>query len=612
LRKGGIKGFTIAEDEITGKAYDSRLMKRLLVYLKPYSSRIGLAVVLLLVAASGRLVGPYLTKIAIDNYILPGDYSGLLRLALLFVGILFLMFFLILAQTYLMQWIGQHLMFDLRRQVITHLQKLSVRFHDRNPVGRLVTRVTTDVESLNEVLSSGLVAIFGDLFMLVGIVIVMLYMNTELALVTFSVVPPLFYVTFLFRKRVRESFRNIRKRIARINAFLQESISGMSIVQLFSREEKNFQEFDKLNHAHLDAFLKTIFYFAIFYPTVSFISYLAMGATIAYGGWKTGTAAISLGVLIAFIQYAQYFFRPISDLAEKYNILQGAMAAAERIFKILDEKPEILPPARPEYLGALQNSIEFRGVSFAYNEDEYVLKDISLEIEKGQTIAIVGATGAGKTSMINLLCRFYDPQKGQILLDGIDIRSLSLEDLRERIAIVQQDIFIFSGSIAHNIHLGEDFSQERIESSARHVSAHQFIERLEQGYDTDVRERGSLLSMGQRQLLAFARALAFDPEILILDEATASVDSHTESLIQDALDKLLSNRTSIVIAHRLSTIKHSDQIVVLHKGQIREKGTHDELLKLDGIYRKLYEIQYEDHIHAGRQEVTSSLTQVEN
>lgn len=595
MNKPGGKSFSIADDEITGKAYDSRLVKRLVVYLKPYTGYILVAVVLLLLSAMARLVGPYLTKVAIDRYILPENYEGLLDISILFVVILVLQSAVTYGQMYLMQWIGQHVMYDIRRQMINHLQRLSVRFYDRNPVGRLVTRVTSDVESLNEVLTSGVVAIFGDLFTLIGIVIVMLSINVELSLVTFSVLPPLFYVTFLFRGRVRESFRNIRKRIARINSYLQENISGMYIVQLFSREEKNFRNFDVLNQAHLDAFLRTIFYFSIFYPTVEFIGYLAIGATIAFGGWQIG-GAITLGVLVAFIQYAQHFFRPISDLAEKYNILQGAMASAERIFRILDEKPTVLSPEKPVDLSPLHSHISFENVSFAYDGDNFVLEDLTFDIRKGQKIAIVGATGAGKTSIINLLCRFYDPQKGHISIDGTDIRQISLENLRRRIAMVQQDIFIFSGSIEENIRLGEDMPEERVLEAARQVSADAFIRNLSEGYATDVRERGSLISMGQRQLLAFARALAFDPEILILDEATASVDSHTESQIQKALDELLGNRTAIIIAHRLSTVKKADQILVMHKGHLREIGTHEELLKLDGIYARLYRIQYEEHI----------------
>lgn len=596
MNRHGGRGFSIAEDEVLGKAYDSRLMKQLLGYLRPYAWQVALAVLLLMTQAAARLAGPYLTKVAIDRFILPGDVVGLRYIAIIFVGILVVQFLVAFAQTYLMQWIGQHVMFDMRRQIFSHLQRLSVRFFDRNPVGRLVTRVTNDVESLNEVLSSGVVAIFGDLFTLVGITIVMLSLNWQLALVTFSVLPLLFLVTFEFRKRVRHSFRKIRKRIARINAFLQENISGMHIVQLFLREKKNFARFEKLNRDYRDAYLETIFYFAIFFPTVEFLGYLAIGTTLAYGGWRFQSSALTLGVVVAFIQYAQQFFRPISDLAEKYNILQGAMAAAERIFQILDEKPEIRQPARPVELPSLRDKIEFRNVWFAYQDEEYVLKDISFEIRKGQKVALVGATGSGKTSIINLLCRFYDPQRGQILLDGVDIRQLSLENLRRRIAIVQQDIFIFSGSVEENIRLGEPFGRERIEAAARAVAADEFIRNLPEGYQTDVRERGNMISVGQRQLLAFARALAFDPEILILDEATASVDSHTERLIQQALDKLLEGRTAIVIAHRLSTIQHSDLILVLHKGRIREAGRHEELLRLGGIYSRLYEIQYENQL----------------
>ena len=596
MSKNSKKSFSVESDELSGKAYDSQLMKRLVLYLKPYRLQVALAVFLLLIIAATRLVGPYLTKIAIDRYIIEEvDLDGLGYISILFVGFLFIQFFITFIHTYLMQWIGQKVMYDLRTQLFAHIQTLSLRFFDRNPVGRLVTRVTNDVDVLNEVLTSGLVAIFGDIFTLVGIVIVMLSLNWKLALVTFCVLPMLFYVTFVFRSRVRESFRNVRKRLARINTFLQENISGMYIVQLFSREKTNYNRFEGLNKDHLQAHLNTIFYFALFFPTVEFVGYLAIAVTLAYGGWQIQASGLTLGVLIAFIQYAQNFFRPISDLSEKYNILQGAMAASERIFKLLDEKPDILTKSQPKALSEDHSKIEFCDVSFGYNVDHFVLKDISFEIKKGQKIALVGATGSGKTSIINLLTRFYDVQKGQILIDGVDLRDVSVEEWRKRIAIVQQDIFIFSGTIADNIRLGENFSEEQINSAAKNVAANEFIRRLPQKYDTDVRERGNLISMGQRQLLAFARALAFDPEILILDEATASVDPHTEELIQQALEKLLENRTSIVIAHRLSTIKHADLILVLHKGRIREQGTHDELLQMGGIYQKLYQIQIDSH-----------------
>lgn len=587
-------GFAIEKDEISGKAYDSRMMRRLLRYLKPYAWQVVVAALLLLLISVTRLAGPYLIKIAIDQYILQGDTAGLLFILLVFIAILLLQFFINFFHVYLMQWIGQKVMFDIRRQLFDHIQHLSLHFFDRNPVGRLVTRVTNDVSALNEVLTSGVVAIFGDVFTLAGIVIVMLSLNARLALVTFCVLPFLFFVTFKFRSRVRRSFRQIRKRLAKINTFLQENISGMYIVQLFSRERVNYGRFRNLNQDFLHAHLQTIFYFALFFPTIEFLGYLAIGATIAYGGWQYQATGLTLGVLVAFIQYAQNFFRPISDLSEKYNILQGAMAASERIFKILDEKPDISSPAQPVLLPPIQKGIEFRNVWFAYHGDQYVLKDISFSIKEGQKIALVGATGSGKTSIINLLTRFYDVQKGQILIDGVDLRELSLDNLRRRIAIVQQDVFIFSGTVADNIRLGEDFSPERIKEAAHHVSAHEFIQHLPDGFETDVRERGSQISTGQKQLLAFARALAFDPEILILDEATASIDPHTEELIQNALATLMADRTSIVIAHRLSTIQHADLILVLHKGRIRETGTHEELLKKGGIYTKLYRIQIED------------------
>jgi len=493
-----------------------------------------------------------------------------------------------------MQIIGQKVMYDMRMEIFTHLQGLSVSFFNRNPVGRLMTRVTTDVDALNELFASGVVTIFGDIFTLLGIIVFLLYYNVKLALITFSVVPILFIAAFLFKIKVRKSFREVRIRIARINSFLQESITGMKIVQIFNREEKNFGKFDSLNKNHLDAYLQTIFYYALFYPAVEIISSLAIALIIWYGGINVLKNALSLGSLIAFITYAQRFYQPIRDLSEKYNILQAAMAASERIFKLLDTKISIPEPPKPVKIEEMSGDIEFKNVWFAYNED-YVLKDISFKVKRGQSIAFVGATGAGKSTIINLLARFYDPDRGAVFIDGIDIKNMSKKALRENIGVVLQDVFLFSGDIKYNISLGDNnISFEKIRKAAVEVNIEKFISRLPDGYSEDIRERGSILSFGQRQLLAFARALVYDPKILVLDEATSNVDTETEILIQNAVKKLMNGRTSIIIAHRLSTIQNADKIIVIHKGGIREVGTHQQLLAKRGIYYKLYLLQYKD------------------
>ncbi len=582
------------EEEKLGKAYDRQLIQRLLPFIRPYWPKVIFAVIALLAASILQLLGPKLTQLGIDQYIHNKDLAGLKTIIFYYLLVLVGLFVSRFAQMYMMEWIGQHIMFDLRRTVFGHLQHLPLSFFNRNPVGRLMTRVTTDVEALNEMFTSGLVAFFGDLLTLSGIIFILFYMHWQLALVTISVVPLLFIVSILFKKKVRDAFRQIRTRIARINAFLQENISGMAVVQLFNREEKNFARFEKLNRDHLDAFVRTIFYFAVFYPTVSFIGAFATALIIFYGGLKIMAGTLTFGALVAFIQYAFMFFRPISDLSEKYNIMQSAMASSERIFKLLDEKTELeLNQPQVQIRGRVRGEIEFRNVWFAYNDEDWVLKDIAFRIAPGEKIAIVGATGSGKTTMINLLAGFYPVQKGQIRLDGHDIRSYSLYDLRRQMAIVLQDVFLFAGSIAENIRLGnEAIDDERLRQAASDVNALPFIERLPEGFDTPVKERGASLSVGQRQLLAFARALAFDPAILILDEATSNVDTETEILIQQALERLMRDRTSIIIAHRLSTIQNVDRIIVLHKGEIREIGTHAELLSLEGIYHRLYQLQF--------------------
>lgn len=590
-----------AEDEVLGKAYDARLMRRLLHYLRPHQAAVVLATAVLLLVSALEIVGPWLTKVALDDYVPGRNRDGMLWITVAYLGVLFLSFLFSYAQTYLMQKVGQEVMYDLRMEIFEHQMRLSTSYYDRNPVGRLITRLTTDVDSLNEMLTSGVVALIGDIVTLLGIMAVMLWLNWRLAIVACLVVPLLFWVTAWFRTGVRDTYRMVRTRIARINTFLQENITGMATVQVFGREGRNQTEFDRLNADHLDAHLQNIFYYAVFYPLIEAISAVALALVLWYGGLQTlapaaGVAApLTIGALVAFIQYVRRFYRPIMDLSEKYNILQAAMAAAERIFKLLDTKSSLPEPEQPADWPAFAESIEFDHVWFAYNDEDWVLKDVTFTVRRGETVALVGATGSGKTTIISLLCRFYDVQKGSIRIDGHDIRTIRTADLRRRIGLVLQDVFLFSGSIRDNIRLGEaDMTEAAIQEAARHVNAAGFIETLPQGYDTLLGERGASLSVGQRQLLAFARALAHAPEILVLDEATSSVDTETEILIQDALHRLLAHRTSIVIAHRLSTIQDSDRILVLHKGQLRESGSHQELLRAAGLYFKLYQLQYKD------------------
>lgn len=583
-----------AEEEVLGKAYDSRLMRRLIRYLAPYKLYVAVSIILLLFISVLQLAGPYLTKIAIDRYIATQDISGLSRIALIFLAILVVAFFLRYLQIYIMQFVGQRVMFDMRMELFSHLQEMSLSFFDKNPVGRLITRLTNDVEVLNEMLTSGIIAIFGDIFSLIGIVIVMLWLDFKLALVSFMVLPLLIYATILFRQKARESYRAIRTRIARINAFLQESIVGMPIIQIFNREKKNLGKFEGLNHRYLEACLRSVFYHAAFHPSVEIIGSLAVALIIWYGGGQILKGALTFGALVAFIQYVNRFYHPIRDLSEKYNIMQSAMASSERIFKLLDTPVEIKDAELPLSIEGIRGEIEFKNVWFAYNGRDYVLRDISFRVRAGEKVAIVGATGGGKTSIISLLARFYDPQKGKILIDEIDIRNFRQKELRRYLGIVQQDVFLFSGTIEDNIKLGENkINFQQVKESASYVNADKFIKKLPHDYQEDVRERGSLLSVGQKQLLAFARALAFDPRILVLDEATSSVDTETEMLIQDASAKLLQHRTSIVIAHRLSTIKDVDRIIVIHKGRVKEVGTHQELLQKKGIYYRLYQLQYQ-------------------
>ncbi len=583
------------DDEVLGKAYDSRLMKRLLSYLKPYSWLIALSVLILLASSLAQLSGPYLTKIAIDNYIGHKDSAGLFRIILLFLAVVAVGFSLQYAQVYLMQYVGQMAMRDLRLQLFRHVMHLDLSYYDRNPVGRTMTRITSDIQVLHEMFTSGVVAVFGDIFMLIGIVVIMLALNAELALMVFLVLPLIVIATAVFRSKVRQSYRDVRSWTAKINSYLQEHISGISVVQSFAVENKVRDDYDALNSQLRNAHLRGVFYYSVFFPVIELIGAIALAIIIGYGGSRILTGTLTLGALVAFIQYADRFFQPIRDLSEKYNILQSAMASSERIFKLLDTESSIINPKGNGDLRRFKGEIEFKDLNFAYTPGVEILKDINLHVKAGEKVAIVGATGSGKTTLISLLCRFYEFDRGDILVDGISIKNLPEKSLRRNIALVLQDVFLFSGSIERNIRLdSDDISLEIVKNAAIKIGAHGFIEKFEDRYAHQLRERGLNLSVGQKQLIAFARALAFDPAILILDEATSSVDMETEIVIQNALKKLFEGRTSIIVAHRLSTIKDADRIIVLHKGRIREIGSHAELLQNKGIYYRLYQLQYRD------------------
>ncbi len=644
------------EEEVLGKAYDARLMRRLLTYLRPYRWQVVVALVAIILKAGLDVLGPYLTKTAIDKYLAhaAGSHSildswlssqpvtGIAELAGLYVGTLALTFLFEFLQTYYMQWTGQMVMFDLRSQIFRHLQRMHIGFYDKNPVGRLVTRVTTDVDALNEMFTAGVVSIFEDVFVLLGIIAIMIAMSWKLALMTFAVLPLITWATMIFRVKVRDSYRRIRVAIARINSYLQEAVSGMLVLQLFNREKRAFQQFSKINASHMEAFKDAIMAYAVYYPVVEVLSMIAIAAIIWFGGrdvvqqipalsvifefsrekllavhWIRDVA--TLGILFAFTQYALRFFRPIQDLSDKYNILQSAMASSERIFKLLDTPVDIESPAvtkKPQGPGR----IEFDRVWFSYGvrgtasdslakvearsstdssgeaaELDWVLRDVSFSIEPGETIAVVGHTGAGKTTLISLLLRFYDVQKGAIRIDGVDVKDMDLNDLRRRFGVVLQDPFLFSGTVGGNIRLGSDWIADKdVEKAAEEVNLADFIRTLPGGFAEEVRERGSTLSTGQKQLISFARALAHNPQILILDEATSSVDTETEFRVRDALSRMVQGRTSLVIAHRLSTVQRADKIIVMHKGRVREMGTHQQLLAQRGIYHKLYQLQYKD------------------
>lgn len=661
------------EEEKLGKTYDSKLMKRLFLYIKPYRRLIILSVALLIVITVFDLSLPYLTKIAIDRYIIVGvrelvldesefaksikdkyasriisvdgrtfvkklergdlgrlqregflkesfyikdgriirwddmkkldksqllslreeDIKGVAIIALVFLVVLLVSFVFNFVQIYVMEYMAQRVMYDLRMSVFTHLQKLSLSFFDKNPVGRLVTRVTNDIEAIYEMFTEVLVYFFKDIFLIVGIVVVLLKMNWRLALVSFAIVPGIIWITLIFSRKIRLAFREVRLKIAKINASLQENISGMRAVQIFRRERENYRRFKEINYENFLANMRQIKIFAVFSPLISVASSACVALIIWYGGGEVISQTLSLGALVAFISYIEMFFRPIRDISEKYNIMQSAMASSERVFLLMDNQSMIKNPETPKRIKDLKGKIEFKNVWFAYDKDEWVLEDVSFTVNEGESIAIVGATGAGKTSLMNLLERFYDVNRGEILVDGVNIKAMDKEWLRANIGLVMQDVFLFAEDIKGNVRLGnEKISEEEIRRVANYVNADRFIEKLPKQYDEEVKERGVTLSTGERQLLSFARALAFNPKILVLDEATANIDTETEKLIQDALVKLLRGRTSIVVAHRLSTIQNVDRIIVMHKGRIKERGTHQQLLAKKGYYYRLYQLQY--------------------
>jgi ATP-binding cassette, subfamily B, multidrug efflux pump len=609
------------EEEVLGKAYDSRLMRRLLTYLRPYRLSIAASLALLLVDSLLQIIGPLLTKLAVDRYLVPvkqapmfpflgwlshDAWTGLSQLALVYFAVLVAGFVFDFGQTYLMQRTGQKAMFDLRRELMAHLQTLDITFYDRNPVGRLVTRVTTDVDVLNDLFASGLVTIVGDLLMLGFVIIAMIRLSPGMTALILGVMPFVALVTILFRRAATQSYRRIRIAIAKINAYLQEHVTGIAVLQLFNREARSKQEFEAINRDHMLAFKDAITAYGWFYPVVEFLGMLALALLLGYGGVRIRHGALTLGVLVAFFQYGLRFFRPIQDLSEKYNILQGAMAASERVFKLLDAKPSIVSPPAAAPFPEGPVGIEFDHVWFAYNNEDWVLRDVTFRVEPGETMAIVGHTGAGKTTLTSLLLRFYDVQRGAIRINGIDIRAFDLIELRRQFGVVLQDPYLFTGTLDSNIRLGTaGLTELDVRQAAERVNLLEFIEDLPDRFDTPVWERGSGFSTGQKQLISFARALAHKPRILILDEATSSVDTETEVRVREALSRLVRDRTSLVIAHRLSTIQSASRILVMHKAQVREIGTHQELLALRGIYWKLYQLQYKEQEPASDEEFAS-------
>ena len=589
---GQLYDYSEEEDQL-GKVYDRVLMKRLIGYLKPYRLEVVLIGFLMIGSRGAEWLMPLLMKHGIDEYIGPGNLQGLKTIAIYYILLLVARFIFTYFEEYRMQMVGQKAMYDIRMSLFSHLQRLDVRFFDRNPVGRLMTRVMGDVEILKELFTSGVITVFGDLLTIFGIMVMMLLMDWKLALVSFTVLPIIFAATTLYQIYSRRAFRDQRRYLAQINAYLNESIVGMTTMQLFTQEPRSMVRFDEKNQQYLGANLRSIFYFSLFSPMIEVCGSLALTVIIWYGGGQALQDALTLGTLFAFIQYSQRFFWPIRELSEKYTIFQNAMASSERIFDLMDTEPTIVSPTSGKELEALKGEIEFRNVWFAYNADDYVLRDVSFKVKAGEKVAFVGHTGSGKTSIINLLCRFYEVNEGQVLIDGTDLREMELPDLRRAVNIVQQNIFLFSGTIEKNINLeNPGITKEDTIAAAKEVHLDRYVQNMPAGYATEIREGGAGLSVGQKQLVAFARALASDPDILILDEATSSVDTETELLIQDALNRLMANRTSIVIAHRLSTIQNADKIIVMHRGEIGEMGTHNELLQQRGIYYRLYQLQY--------------------
>jgi ATP-binding cassette, subfamily B, multidrug efflux pump len=581
------------EDEILGKAYDARLMARVLLYLRPYWKLLTISFFFLMLQTGTQLLGPYITKIAIDRYIATKDVHGLDLMALAYIGVVVIGFVVLFIQTYTTQYTGQRAMHDLRMDIFSHLQKQDMAYFDRNAVGRLMTRTINDVETLNELFSTGVVGLLGDVSIVFGIAVMMLWLNWQLALVCLAAFPIILYVSRFYRRRAREVYRESRLILGRLNAGLQENIAGVATIQAFGQEEKMYRRFQEINFRYRDVLLRSIRYNAVFFPVIEVFSALSVGLLLWYGGNLVMTNAIQAGVMVAFIQYIQRMYQPIRDLAEKYNIMQAAMASSERIFALLDTPETIKNPAQPKKVESFAGEIEFKDVWLSYRAAEPVLKGISFRIRPGEKIALVGATGGGKSSIIAALCRFYEVERGAILVDGVDVREWNKQELRRHVGLVLQDVFLFSGDIAHNITLGDGrIGEARMLTAARRAHIAPFIEKLPNRYQQEVQERGSTLSQGQRQLLSFARALAFDPQILILDEATSSVDTQTEILIQEALEELLKNRTALIIAHRLSTIQHADRILVIHKGEIWEQGSHDDLLAQGGLYARLYDLQY--------------------
>jgi ATP-binding cassette subfamily B multidrug efflux pump len=582
-----------AEDEILGKAYDVRLMRRILRYLQPYWKLLAVALAFLISHTATELLRPYITKIAIDRYIATGDIGGLDSMVLIYLGTVIAGFIFLFIQTYTTEYAGQRAMHDLRMQIFTHLQRQDMDYFDRNPVGRLMTRTVNDVETLNELFSTGVVGLLGYVFIVFGIAGAMLWLDWQLALIALSAFPVIIYASRFYRRRAREVYRDSRLILARLAARLQETIAGVATIQAFGQEGKMYDRFQEINSNYRNVLLRSVRYNAVFFPIIEIFSALSIGLVLWYGGWLIGFDGLQAGVIVAFIQYLQRMYQPIRDLAEKYNIMQAAMASSERIFTTLDTQPLIQNSAAPVMPARLRGAVEFKDVWLSYKHGEPILKGISFTARPGERLALVGATGGGKTSIVSALCRFYEIDRGSILVDGVDIRDWDKQALRRQLGLVLQDVFLFSGDIASNITLGDErISEARMIEAARRAQIAPFIERLPGGYRAEVQERGSTLSQGQRQLLSFARALAFDPRILILDEATSSVDTETELLIQTALEELLKQRTAIIVAHRLSTIKNADRILVIHKGQIWEQGGHDELLARAGLYARLYDLQY--------------------